>query len=158
MTTRCYHIPGGFGVQETGQREYHIPGGFGVQETLANASGVTGTIASTEGADSCSSTGSNLTRSVSVTLVTSSTDSTPRASLTGLNAAFFDAMPWSAANTPSKVVTTTGTTDGSGVFTMNLPGASAANGATGYLIITDSDGTTAGTPKAFAAPVTVTVQ
>lgn len=80
----------------------------------------------------------------------------PRASLTGLKWAWFD------QTTPDAFVAPTdqGTgevTDGSGVLTVSLPNTLKTSGQAGWLIVTDSDGTTTQSPahKAFSGPVTV---
>lgn len=155
MTSRVYQISGGVGVQETSARQYPVSSGAGFQETVAGSSGVSGTIAVTGAADSISFAGANETRAVTITLVVSATDSSPRASLSGLKWAFYDAMPWTGV--APIAFGTVETTDGSGVITIPLPGAALADGDTGWLLVTDSDGTTATNPNAFAAPVQVSV-
>jgi hypothetical protein len=52
---------------------------------------------------------------------------------------------------------TTETTNGSGSLVLDITGSALAPGATGWLIVTDSDGTTSQDPpgKAFSGPVVV---
>lgn len=156
MTTRVYQISGGVGIQETGTRQFSVSGGIGFHETIAVITGPNdGTIAATERADVSSFVAANETRAVTLTLVVSATDGSARASLSGLKWAFYDAMPWTGAAPIAHG--TTETTDGSGVIVIPLPGSTLGNGATGWLLVTDSDGTTGTNPNAFAAPVQVAV-
>lgn len=97
---------------------------------------------------------SGTSRTVSLTLTTDG--STPAASLTGLKWAFFDEVTpddFAAPVSQGSVETT----DGSGVLSLSV-NTSLGSGATGWLIVTDSDGTTTQSPahKAFSGPVTVT--
>lgn len=87
--------------------------------------------------------------------LTSSTGS-PQAGLTGLKWAWFDQV------TPDLFVAPTDqggaeTTDGSGVLTITLSNTTKNVGETGWLVVTNSDGTTTQSPahKAFAGPVQV---
>lgn len=91
----------------------------------------------------------------SVTLTLTTDGSTAAASLTGLKWAFFDAMPGSFAAPVAQG--TTETTNGSGSLVLDITGSALAPGATGWLIVTDSDGTTTQDPagKAFSGPVVV---
>jgi len=96
--------------------------------------------------------GTRTLRSVSVTLVDSS--NVARASLTGLKWAWYDQI------TPDLMTVaadqgTGETTDGSGVLTIPVYTTLASSGV-GWLLVTDSDGTTATVHKAFSGPVTVT--
>jgi lysophospholipase L1-like esterase len=102
--------------------------------------------------DTSASTGAPLTpRTVTLTL----TDSTgsPRANLSGLKWAFFDQVRPDifAAPTSQGAVATT---DGSGQLVISV-NTSLSSGSTGWLDITDSDGTTTQSPaaKAFSGPV-----
>lgn len=98
------------------------------------------------------------TKTVTITLVTSPTDGTVRASLSGLKWAFFDNTTPDSFTAPTDKGAVE-TTDGSGVLEISVPNSTKANGETGYLVVTDSDGTTSQSPaaKVFAGPVTVTV-
>lgn len=89
---------------------------------------------------------------VTLTLVDSS--GSPRANLSGLKWAFFDQV------TPDLFVApvdkgNNGSTDGSGVLSLALTNTSLAVGGVGWLVITNSDGTTTQSPvpKSFSAPV-----
>lgn len=78
------------------------------------------------------------------------------ANLTSLKWAFHDqATPdlWTAPTAKGA----TGTTDASGKFSANITGTTLLPGATGWLVVTDSDGTTTQSPaeRAFSGPVTV---
>jgi chitodextrinase len=97
---------------------------------------------------------SSLTKRIVVVLTTNGT--TPAASLLNLKWAFFD------QNTPDQftapcVQGATELTDSSGVLEIDVSSSSLAIGQTGWLIITDSDGTVFQNPpaKAFSAPVQV---
>lgn len=81
--------------------------------------------------------------------------STAAASLTGLKWAWFDSpQPQSFAAPTSKGAVEA--TDGSGVLTISVQ-SSLASGGVGWLIVTNSDGTTGQSPaaKAFSGPVAV---
>lgn len=93
---------------------------------------------------------------LTVTLTLTTDGSTPAASLTGLKWAFFDQV------TPDLFVAPTAkgaieTTDGSGVLVIPVTGTSLIAGQTGWLTVTNSDGTVSQSPahKAFSGPVTV---
>lgn len=93
------------------------------------------------------------TRTVTLTLTSDGT--TPRANLTGLKWAFWDQATPNLLLAP--VVTGTGaTTNASGVLSVSVPTTLAVAGV-GWLLVTDSDGTTAQSPaaKAFSGPVVV---
>lgn len=95
---------------------------------------------------------------VQVKLVTSPTNSTARANLTGLKYAFFDVMPWTGSPLSAPVVVgTNGTTDASGFFTLQISNSVLLPGGVGYLIITDTSGAVTESPNArvFAGPVLV---
>lgn len=95
-----------------------------------------------------------LATTVTVTLTTDG--STPAAGLTGLRWAFFDqAVPNSMVAPVAKG--TGGSTNGSGVFTASISGTALAVGSTGWLVVTNSDGTVgqAGGCKGFSGPVQV---
>jgi plastocyanin len=101
-----------------------------------------------------SSGGGGTATTASVTLTLDGTS--PAANLTGLKWAFFDQVnPGSFATPTAKG--TSGTTNSSGVFTTSITGTALTVGATGWLMITNSDGTTTQSPacKSFCAPVTV---
>lgn len=92
----------------------------------------------------------------SVTITLTSDGTTPRASLTGLKWAFFDqptpdlfAAPTAKGNGES--------TNGAGQLVLDITGTALVPGNSGWLDVTDSDGTTAQAPpaKAFSGPVVV---
>lgn len=91
----------------------------------------------------------------SVTLTLTTDGSTPAASLSGLKWAFFDQMPGSFLAPVAQG--TTESTDGSGSLVLDITGTTLAAGGTGWLVVTNTDGTTSQSPsaKAFAGPVTV---
>ena len=96
--------------------------------------------------------GGSLATSVTVTLTSDGT--TPRANLSSLKWAFFD------QSTPDLFTAPTAkgsieSTDASGVLLLNITGTALSAGDTGWLVVTDSDGTTTQTPahKAFSGPV-----
>lgn len=93
------------------------------------------------------------TRAVSQHLVTAA--GADQASLTGLKWYWFDQSPPSNLNTPT-AQGTAGTTDAGGIFTVLVP-SDLTVGRVGWLIITNSDGTTTQSPahKAFSGPVAV---
>lgn len=92
--------------------------------------------------------------SVTVTLV--DTGGSPRASLAGLNWAWFDGITPDVLGAPTDQGTGE-TTDGSGVFTTLIPNTTKTTGGVGWLIVSDSDGTTTQSPahRAFAGPVEI---
>lgn len=92
---------------------------------------------------------------VSVTLTTDGT--TPAASLTGLKWAFYDQVTPDLFTAAPVVKGAAETTDGSGVFSASITGTTLRQGDVGYLIVTNSNGTTTqgAALKAFAAPVVV---
>jgi hypothetical protein len=80
---------------------------------------------------------------------------TPRANLTGLKWTYFDKPNPSAFDT----ITDSGsgaTTDANGLLTLAVNSVQGV-GATGFLVLSDSDGTTTQSPaaNAFSAPVTL---
>lgn len=93
------------------------------------------------------------TRTVQITLTTNGT--TPAASLTGLKWAWFDSADPSSFDAPTDSGSIE-TTDGSGVLNISVRSA-LASGGIGWLIITNSDGTTTQSPphKAFSGPIEV---
>lgn len=95
-------------------------------------------------------------RSVTVTLVDSAGD--PIVSETSLKWAWFDEV------TPDLFAAPTDqgdaeSTDASGVLTILIPNSVLEDGDTGWLIVTDSDGTTTQAPahKAFSGPAEVAI-
>lgn len=95
--------------------------------------------------------GQRTQRTVSVSLVDGS--NSPQSSLTGLKWAFYDqALP--SLTTVAADQGVSETTDGSGVLTIPVY-TTLAPGATGWLTVTDSDGTTSMLHKAFSGPVVV---
>jgi len=79
----------------------------------------------------------------------------PQASLSGLKWAFFDQATPDGFTAPSAKGASE-STNGSGSLVIDITGTSLASGAVGWLIVTDSDGTTATVHKAFSGPVQVT--
>lgn len=79
----------------------------------------------------------------------------PAASMTGLKWAFFDQTDVSALTVPS--VLGTASTDADGLLDLTVTASALAVGAVGWLIVTNSDGTTTQSPaaKAFSGPVVV---
>lgn len=94
------------------------------------------------------------TRTITITLTSDGT--TPRASLTGLKCEFWNEPSPALHNTPSCIVLGA-TTNGSGVLSISVE-TTLGSGGVGYLLVTDTDGTTSQSPaaKAFSGPVTVT--
>ncbi len=92
----------------------------------------------------------------SVTLTLTTDGSTPAASLSSLKWAFFDEATPDGFTAPAAQGAVE-STDGSGVLVLDITGSSLYEGDTGWLIVTDSDGTTTQSPthKAFSGPVTV---
>lgn len=93
-------------------------------------------------------------RTATVQLV--DTSNAPRASLTGLKWAWFDEVTPDLFNAPTDKGTGE-VTDGSGVLVVDLPNTLKSSGQVGWLIVTNSDGTTTQSPahKAFSGPVAV---
>jgi hypothetical protein len=92
------------------------------------------------------------TRTITLTLTTNG--STPAASLTGLKWAFFDGATPGAFVSPSDQGTTE-STDASGVLSITA-NTTLASGATGWLVVTSSNGTTTDpTGRAWSGPVVV---
>lgn len=89
-----------------------------------------------------------------ITLTTDGT--TPAASLSSLKWAWFDEVTPNLFGAPTDQGSAE-STDGSGVLVLSLPNTSLASSEIGWLIVTDSDGTTTQTPahKLFAGPVAV---
>lgn len=91
-------------------------------------------------------------KTASVNLVNAS--NAAQASLTGLKWAWFDGVTPDAFSAPTDQGTGE-STDGSGVLTVTIGNSSKTTGQVGWMIVTDSDGTTAMTHKAFSGPVEV---
>ena len=97
-------------------------------------------------------TATAVTKTASVNLV--NTSNVAQTSLTGLKWAWFDGVTPDAFAAPSdKGVGEI--TDGSGVLTIDISNSSKTTGQIGWLIVTDSDGTTSMVHKAFSGPVAV---
>jgi hypothetical protein len=92
--------------------------------------------------------------SVTIDLVDES--SVPVANLTNLKWAWFDQVTPDLLIAPTDQAAT-GTTDASGVFTVQLPNSTLTAGQLGYLLVSDTDGTEVEAPpqKAFAGPAVV---
>ena len=77
-------------------------------------------------------------------------------SLTGLKWAWFDVVTPNLMTAAPTARGAAGTTDGSGVFTATITGTARRLGDVGYLIVTNSDGTTTqgAALRAFAGPAT----
>lgn len=121
-----------------------------VAVTAAISGTVTGTVAASVGG------GSGAAPATSITLTLTSNGTAPVPGLTGLHWAFFDEALPSAFTAPAAQGSVE-TTDGSGVLVLNITGSTLNAGDTGWLIVTDSDGTTTQSPaaKAFSGPVVV---
>ncbi|MDR7331759.1 hypothetical protein [Roseateles asaccharophilus] len=91
-----------------------------------------------------------------VTLTLTTDGSTPAASKTGLSWAFFDQVTPGSFLTPT-AKGTGASTNGSGVFSVSITGTALLVGATGYLIVSNTDGTPGQSPAAdvFSGPVVV---
>ncbi len=94
------------------------------------------------------------TKTISITLTSNGT--TPASGLTGLKWAFYDQATPAEAEYPVDKGTAE-STDGSGVLAITVR-TNLASGGVGWLVVTDSDGTTTQSPphKRFAGPVQVT--
>lgn len=94
------------------------------------------------------------TRQVVLTLT--SDGATPVPGLSSLRWAFFDQTNPGSFTAPSAKGTAE-TTDGAGSLVIDISGTTLAAGAVGWLVITDSDGSTTQTPsaRAFSGPVLV---
>lgn len=92
---------------------------------------------------------------VIVSLTTDGT--TPAANLSGLKWAYWDQITPDLMSTAPVARGSTGSTNPSGVFTASIVGTVRAVGQTGFLVVTNSDGTTTqgATLRAFASPVQV---
>ena len=94
------------------------------------------------------------TASITITLVNES--GTAQSSLSSLKWAWFDQITPNLFTAPTDQGSAE-VTDGSGVLTISLPGSSKTSGQVGWLIVTNSDGTTTQSPahRAFSGPVAV---
>lgn len=92
---------------------------------------------------------------VSLTLTTDG--STPAASLSGLKWAFYDQVTPDLFTAAPVAKGAAGTTNGGGTFVQSILGTTLRVGQVGYLIVTNSDGTTTqgAALKGFAGPVAV---
>lgn len=92
--------------------------------------------------------------SVTITLVNES--GTAQSGLSSLKWAWFDEVTPNLFNAPTDQGSAE-STDGSGVLTIPLPNTTKTSGQTGWLIVTNSDGTTNQSPahRAFSGPVAV---
>lgn len=92
-------------------------------------------------------------RTLSLVLTTDGT--TPAAGLTGLKWSFFDSVQAHVMGEPASQGSGA-TTNGAGVLALTLQ-STLASGGTGWLVVTNSDGTTTQSPasKAFSGPVQV---
>lgn len=95
-----------------------------------------------------------VTKTVSIALTTNG--STAAANLSGLRWSFFDQATPDLFTAPSAKGSGE-TTDGSGLLVVDVSASSLAAGQTGWLIVTDSDGTTTQNPsaRAFSGPAVV---
>ena len=98
----------------------------------------------------------DLTTGVLVNMTLVNESGTPWANLSGLSYAFFDQTKPDLMQAPVDQ-NTDGSTDGSGNVMIRMANSQLAPGATGYFIISDTDGTEGQDPaqKAFAGPVVV---
>lgn len=92
----------------------------------------------------------------SITLTLTTNGTTPAASLSSLKWAWFDQVTPDLFSAPTDKGAIE-TTDGSGVLSISIPNSTKTSGQVGWLIVTDSDGTTTQNPahKLFAGPVAV---
>ena len=99
--------------------------------------------------------GQTAATTVSVTLTTDGT--TPATNLTNLKWAYWDAFSPDLITVAPIAYGNNGSTNGSGVFSQSIVGTARLPGGIGYLIVTNSDGTTTqgALLKGFAAPVVV---
>ena len=95
---------------------------------------------------------------VSISLTLTDANNNPIPNLSGLRWSWWDEPVVNAQSAPS--VTGTGaTTDANGVFSVTtLAGSTLSTGQTGWIEITDSDGTTTQVPVANVAAGPLTVQ
>lgn len=134
-----------------------------IRVTAANGTARTATVKATNsaGAGPASSASNSVTPAadvtppaptISVTLVDA--EGAPAASVTGLKWAWFDEITPDQFGEPTDKGAAE-LTDGSGVLTISLPNSSKTSGQVGWLIVTNSNGTTAMVHKAFSGPVEV---
>jgi hypothetical protein len=92
--------------------------------------------------------------SVTITLVNES--GTPQTGLSSLKWCWFDEVTPNLFNAPTDKGSAE-STDGSGVLTIPLPNTNKSSGQVGWLIVTNSDGTTMQSPahRAFSGPMAV---
>jgi hypothetical protein len=88
-----------------------------------------------------------------VTLTLNDRSGSPRANLSGLKWAFFDAITPNLVSAPASQGSAA-TTNASGVLTLAVQ-TTLASGATGWLVLSDSAGNAAAASNAFSGPVTV---
>lgn len=124
-------VPGMGYVEESTTRQALIPGGSLVDTLVSN------------------------TRTVTITLVTAA--NAAEANLSSLKWAWFDQVTPNLFAAPTDVGTAE-TTDANGVLTIPLPNTTKTAGQVGWLIVTNSDGTTNQNPahKCFSGPCAVT--
>lgn len=98
----------------------------------------------------------NAALATTVTLTLTTDGSSAAASRTGLHWAFFDQTQPSAFLAPT-AKGSGASTNGSGVLSVSITGTALAVGATGWLVVTNSDGTPGQSPAAevFSGPVVV---
>lgn len=146
-----------------------LPGGLTLNTSTGQISGTPTTAGSfsavvraTDTATNTANTGTiswtvlaAMATTATVTLTTDGT--TPAASLTGLKWAYWDVLTPDLMTTAPLVKGSAETTDASGVLTVTITGTTKRVGEVGYLLVTNSDGTTTqgAALRAFAAPVTV---
>lgn len=146
-----------------------LPGGLSLNTSTGQITGTPTTAGSFSAVVRATDTGSNtantgtiawtiaaaVATTVSITLTTDGT--TPAASLTGLKWAFWDEVTPDLFAAAPVAKGAAETTDASGVFSASITGTALTVGATGYLIVTNSDGTTTqgAALKGYVGPVTV---
>jgi len=129
---------------------------YGIAPTITSVAHDTGSltlpIEGTSGAGITAILGSSAT--ATVTLVNES--GTAQASLSSLKWAWFDSVTPDLFVAPTDKGSTE-VTNGSGVLTVDIPNSTKTTGQVGWLIVTNSDGTTTQSPahRAFSGPVAV---
>ena len=101
--------------------------------------------------------GTSVSPQLTATLTLVDESGVPMANLTNLKCCWFDQVTPDLFQAPTDV-SSTETTSGSGVFAFPIPNSTLTTGQTGWLVVTNSDGTEGQNPAhlAFAGPLDVT--